>query len=112
MAALGVSPAQVRQALASNNYLAAVGQTKGQLIQVNLTATTDLQTVEGFKKLVVREREGTLVRLEVLGAVDRVEEPGVAERFPRAPRAEQPPGPDQVREEGDVGVVLELAEAE
>src|SRR3954470_7086447 len=64
MAALGVSPAQVRQALASNNYLAAVGQTKGQLIQVNLTATTDLQTVEGFKKLVVREQDGELVRLE------------------------------------------------
>ena len=64
MAALGVSPAQVRQALASNNYLAAVGQTKGQLIQVNLTATTDLQTVEGFKQLVVREHDGALVRLE------------------------------------------------
>jgi multidrug efflux pump len=64
MAALGVSPAQVRQALASNNFLAAVGQTKGQLVQVNLTATTDLQTVEGFKKLVLRERNGTLVRLE------------------------------------------------
>ncbi|HXK18482.1 MAG TPA: efflux RND transporter permease subunit, partial [Polyangiaceae bacterium] len=55
---------QVRQALASNNYLAAVGQTKGQLVQVNLTATTDLQTVEGFKKLVLREQNGALVRLE------------------------------------------------
>jgi multidrug efflux pump len=73
MAALGVSPAQVRQALASNNYLAAVGQTKGHLLQVNLTATTDVQTVEGFKRLVVRQHEGTLVRLQdvaevVLGA--------------------------------------------
>jgi multidrug efflux pump len=64
MAALGISPAQVRQALASNNYLAAVGQTKGQLIQINLTATTDLQTVEGFKKLALRENDGALVRLE------------------------------------------------
>jgi multidrug efflux pump len=64
MAALGVSPAEVRQALASNNYLAAVGQTKGQLVQVNLTATTDLQNVEGFKHLVIRERDGALVRLE------------------------------------------------
>jgi multidrug efflux pump len=69
MAALGVSPAQVRQALASNNYLAAVGQTKGQLIQVNLTATTDLQDVESFKKLVLRERNGTLVRLEDVAEV-------------------------------------------
>ncbi len=69
MAALGVSPAQVRQALASNNYLAAVGQTKGQLVQVNLTATTDLQTVEGFKKLVIREQNGALVRLEDVAEV-------------------------------------------
>ena len=43
MAALNVSPSQVRAALAANNYLAAVGQTKGALVQVNLTATTDLQ---------------------------------------------------------------------
>src|SRR6476469_3635152 len=42
MAALNVSPAQVRQALGTNNYLSAVGQTKGQLLQVNLTASTDL----------------------------------------------------------------------
>ena len=44
MAALNVSPAQVRQALAANNYLAAVGQTKGSLVQVNLTANTDLRS--------------------------------------------------------------------
>ncbi len=73
MAALNVSPVQVRQALAANNYLAAVGQTKGALIQVNLTANTDLRSVEEFKKLVVRERDGATVRLAdvadvVLGA--------------------------------------------
>src|ERR671932_1232369 len=44
MAALNISPAQIRQALASNNYLAAVGQTKGQPVQVNLTANTDLRS--------------------------------------------------------------------
>src|SRR5258708_2411973 len=43
MAALDVSPAQVRTALAANNYLAAVGQSKGQFVQVDLTATTNLQ---------------------------------------------------------------------
>src|SRR5919198_2823001 len=40
MAALNISPAQIRQALAANNYLAAVGQTKGSLVQVNLTTNT------------------------------------------------------------------------
>jgi multidrug efflux pump len=54
MAAFNISPMQVRQVLATNNYLAALGQTKGSLIQVNLTANTDLHTVEEFKKLVVR----------------------------------------------------------
>jgi multidrug efflux pump len=73
MAALDVSPSQVRQALAANNFLAAVGQTKGQLVGINLTATTDLKSHEQFKKLVVREHNGALVRLEdvadvVLGA--------------------------------------------
>ncbi len=55
MAALNVSPAQVRQALAANNYLAAVGQTKGSLVQVNLTANTDLRSVKEFEQLVVRQ---------------------------------------------------------
>ncbi len=75
MAALNVSPAQVRQALAANNYLAAVGQTKGSLVQVNLTANTDLRSVREFQQLVIRQREGAVVRLSdvadvALGAED------------------------------------------
>ena len=76
MAALNVSPAQVRQALASNNYLAAVGQTKGNLVQVNLTANTDLRSAAEFEQLVVRQAPGGgTVRIKdvadvVLGAED------------------------------------------
>src|SRR5262249_28944151 len=75
MAALNISPAQVRRALAANNYLAAVGQTKGSLVQVNLTANTDLRSVDEFKRLVVREQDGATIRLSdvadvVLGAED------------------------------------------
>src|SRR5256714_9557824 len=75
MAALNISPAQVRTALSRNNYLSAVGSTKGSLLQVNLTANTDLHTADDFKKLVVRQDKGTLVRLGdiadvVLGAED------------------------------------------
>ena len=73
MAAFNISPVQVRQALAANNYLAAVGQTKGALVQVNLSANTDLRNVQEFKRLVVRQQDGAIVRLEdiadvVLGA--------------------------------------------
>ncbi len=69
MAALNISPLQVRQALAANNYLTAVGQTKGSLIQVNLTANSDLRSVEEFKRLVIREQDGTIVRLEDISEV-------------------------------------------
>jgi multidrug efflux pump len=75
MAALGLSAAQVRQILATNNVLSAVGQTKGTMLSVNLTARTDLQSVEEFRNIVVRESGGELVRLRdiadvVLGAED------------------------------------------
>jgi multidrug efflux pump len=69
MAALNISPAQVRQALAANNFLAAVGRTKGSLIQVNLIANTDLTSVEEFKQLVVREQDGAIIRLKDIGEV-------------------------------------------
>ncbi len=69
MAALNVSPSQVRAALAANNYLAAVGTTKGALVQINLTATTDLKSLDEFKKLVVRQQNGALVRLEDIADV-------------------------------------------
>jgi multidrug efflux pump len=73
MAALNINPAQIREALAANNFLSAVGQTKGALVQVNLTANTDLRSVEEFRNLVVRQSGDRLVRLRdvadvVLGA--------------------------------------------
>src|SRR5256714_10338727 len=75
MAALNISPSDVRTALSKNNYLSAVGSTKGSLLQVNLTANTDLHTTDDFKKLVVKQNNGTLVRMGdiadvVLGAED------------------------------------------
>src|ERR1700726_2492294 len=70
MAALNISPAQVRDALSRNNYLAAVGSTKGSLLQVNLTANTDLHTADDFKKLVVRQDKGNLIRLSDIADVE------------------------------------------
>jgi multidrug efflux pump len=63
MAALGLSPSDVRNALARNNYLSALGKTKGSMVSVNLVANTDLQTAEEFRQLVVKEDKGTVVRL-------------------------------------------------
>jgi multidrug efflux pump len=63
MAALGISPSEVRGALARNNYLSALGKTKGQMVSVNLVANTDLETPEEFRQLVVKEKDGVVVRL-------------------------------------------------
>src|SRR5512132_2569412 len=52
MAALGISPSAVREALARNTYLSALRRTKGSMVSVNLVANTDLQTVEEFRNLV------------------------------------------------------------
>src|SRR5216117_2157140 len=63
MAALGISASEVRDALSKNNYLSAVGQTKGSMVSVNLVANTDLRTADEFRQLVVKERGGVAVRL-------------------------------------------------
>lgn len=75
MAAHGVTAADVYQALSANNYLAAVGTTKGQMVSVDLTAATDLHSVDEFKQLAVRSKNGAIVHLQdvadvTLGAED------------------------------------------
>jgi multidrug efflux pump len=75
LAAFNISPDQIRQLLAANNFLSAVGHTKGSLMEVNLTANTDLRSVDEFKNLVVKQNGDQLVRLSdvsdvVLGAED------------------------------------------
>jgi multidrug efflux pump len=79
MAAHGISPSQLREALARNNYLSALGRTKGSMVSVNLVANTDLRTADEFRQLVVKEQDGVVVRLAdvadvVLGAENYDEE--------------------------------------
>jgi multidrug efflux pump len=69
MAAYGVTASDVRTALANNNYLAALGNTKGQMVSVELTAGTSLHSVDEFKKLVVKQQDGAIVHLDDLGTV-------------------------------------------
>jgi len=63
MAALGLSPSQVWQKLGAENYLSAVGKTKGSMVSVNLNARTDLHSVEEFRRMVILEKDGRIVRL-------------------------------------------------
>ncbi len=75
LAAYKLTPADVATALTNNDYIAGVGNTKGQMIQVNLSASTNLHTVEQFRNLVLTQVNGGIVRLGdvahvVLGADD------------------------------------------
>ncbi|TWT19187.1 MMPL family transporter [Luteimonas marina] len=63
MTALKVTASDVAAALQSNNVLSAVGSTKGQMVAIDMTARTDLRNAEEFRKLVIREQDGAIVRL-------------------------------------------------
>jgi len=63
MAARGVSPSDLREALSKNNYLSALGRTKGSMVSVNLVANTDLRTADDFRKMVIKQQNGVVVRL-------------------------------------------------
>src|SRR5687768_11783035 len=70
LAALGLAPGDVYSALQRNNYLAAVGRTKGNLVQVNLLANTDLRSTNEFENLIIADRAGAIVRLSDVARVE------------------------------------------
>jgi multidrug efflux pump len=70
MTAHGISPSVLREALARNNHLSALGRTKGSMVSVNLVANTDLRTPEEFRQLVVKEENGVVVRLGEIADVE------------------------------------------
>jgi multidrug efflux pump len=70
MAALGVTPADVRNALAANNFTTAAGEVKGNYTQVSVNALTSLNSAEAFGRLVVATHGDALIRL---GAIANIE---------------------------------------
>ena len=70
LAAHNITPLQVRTALASNNYLAALGKTKGALVEINLAANTDISTVAEFENLVLRASSDAVIRLKDVATVE------------------------------------------
>jgi multidrug efflux pump len=75
LAAYGLTATDIRTALARNSFLSALGQTKGQMVQVDLTASTSASSLDDFRNLIVKNVNGVSVRLEdvanvTLGAED------------------------------------------
>ena len=69
MAALNISPSEVRTVLANNNYLTAAGSTKGEYVAIHIRANTNLNSIEEFKQLIVRSKNGSIIRLRNIGKV-------------------------------------------
>jgi multidrug efflux pump len=70
MAAQGLSGSQIRSILAAQNYLSAVGTTKGSMITVNLNAHTDLNDVKSFEDIVIKQSGSQVVRLKDVATVE------------------------------------------
>ena len=75
LAAYGLTAADVSTALSQNDFISALGNTKGQMVQVNLKASTSLHSLDEFRDLVLKQANGAIVRLKdvanvTLGAED------------------------------------------
>jgi multidrug efflux pump len=69
LAAHNVTAQDVFTALGNNNYLAAVGSSKGQMVTVDLTAGTDVHSVQEFRQLAIKQVGDSIVRLEDVAEV-------------------------------------------
>ena len=64
LAAYGLTAGDVSDALTKNNYISGLGNTKGQMVQINLNASTDIHSLEEFRNLIIKQQGGALVRLQ------------------------------------------------
>ena len=63
LAAVNLTAADVYAQLSANDYISGLGNTKGQMTQMSLTASTGLHTVEEFENLVIKQNGDAIVRL-------------------------------------------------
>lgn len=69
LSAYNLTASDVAAALAKNDYISGLGNTKGQMVQVSLTASTGLHSVEEFRNLIIKEQNGAFIRLKDVGTV-------------------------------------------
>jgi multidrug efflux pump len=70
LAAYGLTAREVSAALTANNYLSALGQTKGQMVRLNLLASTNMESIDEFKRLIVKQSGSGYVRLADIADVE------------------------------------------
>lgn len=69
LAAYSLTASDVNAALIKNNFLSSLGNSKGTMVQVNLTASTNLHTTEEFENLIIRQQDGVAIRLKDVAKV-------------------------------------------
>lgn len=69
LASHGLTASDVYGAISRNNYISGLGTTKGQMVQFNLAASTDLRSLDGFRNMIVKQSGLSTVRLEDIGNV-------------------------------------------
>ncbi len=67
--AYALTARDVSGALAKNDFIAGLGKTKGQMVQINLTASTGLHSVSEFEELIIKQQDGAIIRLKDVARV-------------------------------------------
>ncbi len=70
LAAYGLTAAEVGQALVQNDYISGLGNTKGEMVEINLNASTTLHSAEEFANLVLKGSGASIVRLKDVARVE------------------------------------------
>ena len=79
MEAFNLSATEIEAALRSNNVIATMGRTENSSQRIDLLANTALQSVDDFRRLVIREKNGVQVRLGDIARIDLGEEEGTTD---------------------------------
>jgi multidrug efflux pump len=70
LAGYGLTTSNVFAALGNNDFIAAIGNTKGQMTQVTLTASTGLHDPVAFGNLILKQANGAIIRLKDVATVE------------------------------------------
>jgi len=70
LSAVDMTPQDVVNVLLQNNYQAAVGNTRDEYTKISMTTNTDVGDPDKFRDLVVKESDGSLIRLRDIARVE------------------------------------------
>jgi len=63
LAAIDMTASELVDVLLKNNYLAGVGRIRDEMVRIDLKSSTDVSTPEAFEDLVVKQVDGSIIRL-------------------------------------------------